>query len=152
MSPLFCCTSCVLELLFLGEGEKNIDEFYELLGPAEGENKKFGIKTTEYQIRWNKMNNSPYFEKTVESAIAEILSRIYAEGKRGDQVGVTIIHPALGNPILIRYSPQEKLTADKIMKCIWRVQQSKKELNFDETLFLKFSRIRAPVGGRPRQW
>ena len=98
------------------------------------------------------MAESRNIEGSMENAIGEVLRRIYAEGRRGDLLAVTIYHPALDDPLYIGYSREEKLTADKIIKCIWRIQQSKRKLNYDEALTFKFSRIRTPVGGRPRQW
>ena len=86
----------------------------------------------------------------MEQAIANVLRRIFADGMRGDRVAVTISHLALNDPIHIGYSREEKLTVEKIMRSIWKVQQSRKNLNFENNLHFDFSRIRAPVGGKYR--
>ena len=91
-----------------GEYLNKIDDFYELLGPYEGENKKFRIKTMEYQILWKNMAESRNIEGSMENAIGEVLRRIYAEGRRGDLLAVTIYHPALDDPLYIGYSREEK--------------------------------------------
>ena len=127
------------------------DHFFELIGPAVGENKKFRITTIEYQIKWKNMQESENIELTMHEAITEVLRRIYASGKSGSRIAVSINHPALNDPIYIGYTREEKMTTEKIVRSMWKVQQSKKGLNFEENLDFKFSLIHAPVGGRVRQ-
>ncbi len=120
---------------------------YEIFGPQEIENRKFNMKASEYFVRWKNMEQSPDLEETVLSALEEILERLYSEGAPTDMVNVRIDHESLDNPIYIGYSQRQKLTAQKILLMIKKVQQSKKMLRFDSDLRITFSRIRLPEGG-----
>ena len=97
------------------------------------------------------MQQSPDIDETVLMALQDILDQIHSEGAPTDMVNVEINHAALENPIYIPFSRLEKINALKILLMIKKVQQSKKELNFDSGLQLKFKRISMPQGGRPGQ-
>ena len=108
-------------------------------------NKKFGLKATPYTIEWKDLDqHRPYIDELVQTAIQDVLDDIFAEGRPNDLVNVMIDHDALVTPIPIPFSKQEKLTAHKIVLQIKKVQQSRRELDFDSMLRFKFTRMRRP--------
>ena len=123
--------------------------FYELHGPQEIENKKFGVKASEYVVEWRDMEECPDLDETVLKAVQEVVDRVFSEGSEEDLVNVKIDHAALDTPAFIGFSPQRKLTAEKILLLVKKIQQSKRDLNFDSGLRITLTRIRMPKGGRP---
>ena len=122
--------------------------FYMIIGPTTGPINKFGMDNVQFQLRWLEMHKSPNIEQTVTTAFTEVLNKLYDEGKPGDMVGCIIDHPLMNNPINIPFSAIQKLTPEKLREAIRRVQQSKRTIKFDGDLYMKFTRVRAPKGGR----
>ena len=46
------------------------------------------------------------------------------------------------------FTQQGKLTSEKILRMVGKVQQSKRDLNFDQDLNVRITRIRLPRGGK----
>ena len=139
-------------IIFSGRGEAGEEgKFFDISGPVERWNQKFKMQGLEYLIRWKDMEQSPDFDQTVLTALQSILDQILSEGSPADLINVVIDHAALDNPIYCPFSHQDKLNALKILLLIKKVQQSKKELNFDSGLRLTFTRLSMPQGGRPGQ-
>ena len=70
------------------------------------------------------------------------------QGMPDDDLQMLINHPALDEPIPIPRTSRQQLTAHKIVNVIKRVQQSKRELNFDQHMDVKLTRIHKHKGGR----
>ena len=107
-------------------------------------NKKFRLQETPYIINWKDMPQTTNIGEVVQTAIQDVLDEIFAEGRPNDVVNVMIDHDALETPIPLPFTKQEKLTANKIIRQIQKVQQSRRELAFDSALRLTFARMRRP--------
>ena len=114
--------------------------------------RKFGATGYEYRVHWREVEKAPDVQKTVKEALGEAISGAFRDGGHPqDRVGVEVNHPALERPINIGFTTQEKLTSDKIVRTIEKVQQSATGLDFDSSLNVKFTRVKLPRGGRPGQ-
>ena len=97
------------------------------------------------------MEQSPDIDQTVLSALQQIFDRVFAEGSPGDWVRVQVDHDALDTPIKLGFSPQKKINALKLLLQVKKVQQSKRDVDFNSGMRITFTRIRMHQGGRPRQ-
>ena len=131
----------------LGYAEK---KHFEVYGPEKKHNKKFNITGYEYQLELRDLQSAPDVAEVVKEAFAEVLSRTFKGGDNNpqDDAAVEVDHPALDHPIHIGFCSEEKITADKIMRAIEKVQQSKKELKTDENLTVMITRVRYRKGGK----
>ena len=117
--------------------------FYKIHGPRETENKKFDIKVSEYVVEWGDLDECPDLAQPVLKSVREVVARFLSEGSAADLVNVEIDHAALDTPAFIGFSHQRKLTAEKILLLLVnKMQQSKRDLNFDSGLHITLTRIR----------
>lgn len=79
----------------------------------------------------------------MDRVLTESYQRIIPEIQ---QVGVEVTHPGLHTPILIPFGDAERNTLEMVMRVIEQVQQSCKELKFDEGLLVTVTTIEYPWG------
>ncbi len=99
-----------------------------------------------YLLKWKNMDECHDVESMVQQVFQQLIDQFFEEGKPQDRVGVEIRHPSLDKHILVPFTNREKLTGEKLLLWIEKVQQSKEELNFDDQMVLQFTRITPPAG------
>ena len=98
------------------------------------------------------MQASPSTNQTIYTGISKILQKVIDDGQPEDMIGCSVDHPALDVPITITYSKQEKMTAKKIANLIATAATSSHGILIDNAaLRITFTRLKAPIGGRPGQ-
>ncbi|WP_169716431.1 DNA polymerase [Oceanimonas doudoroffii] len=90
-------------------------------------------------------------EAVARAAFDKVLTDTFREGAPRDLVGVSINHPCLDHEILVLFGDKTETTTEKIMSVIASVQQSKKELDFDDTMEVKVTRVTPPEGSGYRK-
>ena len=110
------------------------------------------METCEYKLQWIDIEDSPSNRQTIHTGISKILQKVVDDGQPEDMIGCSVDHPALDVPITIAYSKQEKMTANKIANLITNAATSSHGILIDNAaLSITFTRMRAPIGGRPGQ-
>ncbi len=107
---------------------------------------RFGLTARCFFMTFRDVANIPDVEAVARAGIAEVLRRAFATCGENDLVGVQIEHPALDSEILVHFGDVESTTAENVLHTISSVQQSKRELTFDEDMIIKITSISPPNG------
>jgi len=107
---------------------------------------KFGLTGTSYFFGFKDQDKILDAEAVARAGFDAVLSETFKHASDRDKVGVSISHPTLDTEVLVAFGDKDETTTDKIMEMIGMVQQSKKELNFDDTMTVKVTRITPPQG------
>ena len=121
-------------------------KYFALHGPSMTHNTKFNTTWYEYQLEMRDLQNAPDFVEEVKKAFVEILNRTFKVGSNPakDLVQVEIDNSGLDQAINIGFCPEEKMTAEKIMDTVEEVSERKNEVNLNENITVKITRIIFP--------
>ena len=129
-----------------------LDQYYSITGPHRTfSSRRFRTDSQCCWVRFNEEHGIPDAEAVANSAVGAAVDRLVGDTQQDDLVGAEIFHPALDTPILINFGNKEGLT-DRILSRIATVQQSKRDLGFDNSLRINVVRVHPPTGmGRNRK-
>ncbi len=115
---------------------------YVLIGERdECEVSRFGLTARCYFMTFRNTADIPDAEAVARAGIDQILRKAFADCGENDLVGVQIDHLALDSQILFHFGDVKTTTADNVLNTIFKVQQSKRELTFDEDMIIKITSI-----------
>ena len=121
--------------------------------------KKFGVSGVQYKIDWDlpaAPAPAPGFEAggLLSEALDRVIEKAFVSADHPtDKVGLEITHPELdGGNLIIPFTDRERLTTGAVIALLNKVQQSKRNLNFDGTLGVHATRIHNPRGSGGIVW
>jgi hypothetical protein len=123
----------------LSFSDVNHQNFFEVIGPEVQENKKFGLKTFDYLIKWKEVEKSPDVDETVLAAMQQVLDPVYAAGVPKDLINAKIVYPVIDEPILCPFVPTKELIPLRLL-CKLEFRQVK----FEGELRLQIQHISMP--------
>uniref|UniRef100_A0A914VZ48 Uncharacterized protein n=1 Tax=Plectus sambesii TaxID=2011161 RepID=A0A914VZ48_9BILA len=135
----------------VGHGTKeNISDdpktFYEIHEEYAERVKRFQTEGHTYRLQFQNLQQAADIGKTAIQVFNEVLDKVAEDGEEDERIGLCIRHPALESAILVPFRKREEISGEAVLAEIERVQQSNKELDIEEEMWVTVTRVKLPGG------